>query len=83
MQGLARETALTMLKGNVKAYTKAVEAHVKALGKQGLKHRPQTTVEVGLLLVSQLETLNRTMLGISDMMRSSVSSPLPRSWNAP
>jgi len=61
-----------VLGGRVKKYTREVEASVRATNKQGFKHKPKTAVEVGLLVVGQLKTLNDTMRGIYDIMRSQV-----------
>jgi len=49
-----------------------VEASVRTANKRGFKHKPKTAVEVGLLVAGQLQTLNDTMRGIYDIMRSKV-----------
>lgn len=68
-----------MLAASVEQYTRDVEAHVRVANKKGFKHKPKTAVEVGLLIASQLQTLNTTMQGIYDIVRSNVSSPPSRS----
>lgn len=82
LQGEGREQARALLAGSVKHYTKEVEAHVRVSKKQGFKHKPKTAVEVGLLIAGQLQTLNTTMQGIYDIVRSNVGSPFSRSSGA-
>ena len=47
----------------------------RAASKRGLASKPKTMVDVGLLLFGQLEKLNETMLGISDVLRFAVGYP--------
>ena len=61
-----------MLVAAVTQYTRDVEAFICTQNKHGLKHRPKTIVEVGLLLVDEVQKLNRNMAGMYDIMRSAV-----------
>ena len=56
----------------VKQYTKDVEAYVRTTNKRGFKHKPRTAVKVRLLVAGKLYTLNTTMRGVYDIMRSQV-----------
>jgi hypothetical protein len=40
--------------------------------RQGLPHRPQTTVEVGMLIVGQLREMNGHLRAFTDIMRAGV-----------
>ena len=63
----------------VQNYTRRVQAAITAAQRHGLRHKPKNTVEVGMLLFSAITKMNNTLCGMYDIMRSNVSSPLPRS----
>jgi hypothetical protein len=67
----------------VKQYALDVEAAGRVADRHGLTHKPQTDVEVGMLIVGQLATLNRNIEGFMDMFRSDVSSTTSRIPHAP
>ena len=79
--------AASTLGRQVKRYTKSVEASVREAAKRGMVRKPQTSVEVGLVIVDRLDELiklNRESRDLAqevrDLLRGQVSLNLPVSY---
>lgn len=77
--GAGTEAAEAALVRRQKAYTKAVEALVRVQKRHGLKKRPTSATEVGLLILKTMNGILETMNGMYDIMRSDVRPQLRRS----
>jgi hypothetical protein len=58
------------LKNNVTAYTKAVEAFIRARKKQDLRHRPASAKEIDNLQIEVTQTLISSMNNLIDTIRT-------------
>lgn len=62
------------LRARQREFKSGVEGHGRLASKRGGRAKPKTTVEVGLLLVDEIRSLNDTLKGIMDVYRQSVSA---------